>query len=57
VAFAGVLVATLWLTLLADPTMQQAVGAGLAWTMVAATAAALLLWLYARWLRRAGIIL
>lgn len=56
VAFAGVLAATLWLTLLAEPPMQEAVGMGFTWTMVAATVAALLLWLYARWLRRRGVI-
>ena len=56
VAFAGVLVATLWLTLLSDPPMQEAVGMEFTWTMVGATVAALLLWLYARWLRRRGVI-
>lgn len=56
VAFFAILAATLWLTLLADPPMQVAVGIEFTWVMVGATVAALLLWLYARWMRRVNVI-
>ena len=56
VAFAGVLVATVWLTVFARPPMQEAVGMEFTWVMVGATVLALLLWLYARWMRRANVI-
>ena len=56
VAFVAILAATLWLTLLADPPLQQAVGEEFTWVMILATVGALLLWLYARWMRRVNVI-
>lgn len=56
VSFAAVLVATLWLMLLAEPTMQQAVGVEFTAVMIGATVFALLVWLYARWMRRENVI-
>jgi len=55
-SFAAVLVSTLWLTLLARPPMQQAVGEEFTWVMVGATVFALFLWLYARRMRRDNVI-
>jgi hypothetical protein len=55
-AFFAVAAATVWLTLLADPPMQQVVGMEFTWVMIGTTVGALLLWLYARWMRRAGVI-
>jgi hypothetical protein len=56
IAFAAVTAATVWLTLLADPPMQVAVGMEFTWVMIGASLLALLLWLYARWMRRKGVI-
>lgn len=56
VAFFAVAAATLWLTVFAIPPMQIAVGMEFTWLMIAASVAALLLWLYARRLRRLGVI-
>ena len=55
-SFFAVLAATLWLTLVSDPPMQEAVGMEFTWLMVSATAAALVLWIYARWMRRINVI-
>lgn len=55
-SFAAVLAATLWLALLAEPPMAEAVGPEFTTVMVAATVVALLLWLYARWMRHANVI-
>ena len=55
-SFFAVLAATVFLTLFARPPMQEVVGAEFTWVMVFATVAALLLWLYARWMRRANVI-
>ena len=55
-SFLAVGAATLWLTLLSDPPMQEVVGVEFTWVMILATVAALLLWLYARWMRRRNVI-
>lgn len=55
-SFFAVAAATVWLMLLAEVPMQQAVGMEFTWLMIAATVAALLLWLYARWMRRVNVI-
>lgn len=55
-SFVAVAAATIWLTLLASPPMQVVVGTEFTWLMIAATVGALLLWLYARWMRRVNVI-
>lgn len=55
-SFFGTLAATVWLTLLAQPPMQAAIGQGFTAVMVGACIAGFLLWIYARWMRRAGVI-
>ncbi|MBK5928264.1 hypothetical protein [Rhodobaculum claviforme] len=55
-SFFAVGAATIWLTLLSDPPMQQAVGMEFTWVMILATGAAFLLWIYGRAMRRRGVI-
>ena len=56
VAFFAVTAATVWLTYVATPPMQVAVGPEFSAVMYLAVLGALLLWLYARWMRRRGVI-
>ncbi len=56
VSFFAVLAATVWLTIFSDPPLQVAVGMEFTWVMILATVVSLLLWLYARWMRRLGVI-
>ena len=55
-SFFAVLAATLWLTIVSDPPLQEAVGMEFTWVMILATLAGLLLWLYARRMRRLNVI-
>ena len=55
-SFVGVAAATVWLTLISNPPMQQVVGSEFTVVMLAATAGAFFLWLYARWMRRRNVI-
>lgn len=57
VAFFGMLCATVWLTLLSTPPMQEVVGMDFFYVMIGATVVSLLLWLYARRMRTTGVIL
>ncbi|MGY6409725.1 MAG: hypothetical protein ACXIUV_01670 [Alkalilacustris sp.] len=56
VSFVAVAAATIWLTLISNPPMQQVVGTEFTVVMLGATVAALLLWLYARRMRRLNVI-
>lgn len=55
VAFVAMVVATIWLVFISQPTMQSVTGAAGLYTMFGASAAALFLWLYARWLKIRGV--
>ena len=56
VAFFAVAAVAVWMIFLSVPPVAIIVGPEATWLLVAATIGALLLWLYARWMRRIDVI-
>jgi hypothetical protein len=52
----AMIAATIWLVFLSDPTMQSVTGANGLLVMAGASAASVLLWVYARWLKLARML-
>lgn len=56
VAALAMLVATIWMIFVSDPSLQSVTGMDGVWVMVGASAVPVGLWLYARWLKIAQVL-